>query len=327
MTDATTVFLFSGQGSHHFQMGRALFDRNAVFRDCMRRLDVLVQDLSGHSVIDALYFAERSRSESFDRIALSHPAIFMVEYSLAQTLQSSGIRADLTLGASLGSFAAATIAGLVTVEDALTAVVRQASTLEEHCETGAMFAVLADPVLHEDEFLGAATEVAAVNFATHFVLSAPRHRSCEVESHLAATGVAFQRLPVSYAFHSQWIDGARQPLTTLARSVPRKIGQLPLVCCEQAAILTQLSDDYFWRVVRRPIRFREAIALLEREGSYRYIDVGPAGTLATFLKYGIGSTSRSTVQSVLTPYGHDERNLSAVLASGFSASIAVGDVR
>jgi hypothetical protein len=79
--------------------------------------------------------------------------------------------------------------------------------------------------------------------------------------------------------------------------------------------LSDLPGDYFWDAVRQPIRFRETTAQLERQGPRRYIDVGPAGTLATFLKYGLPATTRSTVHAILTPFGADRKNLAAVLAS------------
>ena len=87
-----------------------------------------------------------------------------------------------------------------------------------------------------------------------------------------------------------------------------------MVCCEQLAVITDaLPQDYFWRVARNEIRCREAITLLEQRGSNRYIDIGPAGTLATFLKYGLAAGSRSTIHSILTPYGHDLKNLDALV--------------
>lgn len=70
----------------------------------------------------------------------------------------------------------------------------------------------------------------------------------------------------------------------------------------------------FWRVVREPIRLRDTIAQLERAGTYRYVDLGAAGTLATFVKYALPPGSRSTTHAILTPYGHDIRNLTALMA-------------
>jgi bacillaene synthase trans-acting acyltransferase len=314
MSELATVFMFCGQGSQYFQMGRELFDQNAVFRGSMLHLDEIVRELSGHSAIETVYSAGHGKAEVFDRTLRTHPAIFMVQYSLAQSLLQAGIVPDLVLGASLGSFAAATVAGFVDVEDALRTVIRQAATFEACCGPGGMLAVLGDPALCSEQFLAGNSELAAVNFPLHFVVSARRGCLVDIEQGLKERDVAYQRLPVSFAFHSQWIDEARAPLQSLQRSVRHRTGSLPLMCCEQAAILTDLPEDYFWRVTRHPIRFSTALAQLERLGAHRYIDVGPAGTLATFVKYGLPSTSSSTIHSILTPYGRDLHNFAALTA-------------
>jgi bacillaene synthase trans-acting acyltransferase len=306
--------MFSGQGSQYFQMGRELFEKNETFRDWMIRLDDIARWSSGSSVIETLYAGVHGRGDPFDRTLLTHPAIFMVEYSLAQSLLHAGVWPDMVLGASLGSFAAATVAGFLGVEDALTAVIRQATALEECCEPGGMTAVLADPALFAEDFLSGRSELAAVNFSSHFVVSARRTELAEIEAALRKHNVGYQRLPVSFPFHSQWIDKAKAPFDSFMRSIRCKQGGLPLVCCDQAAILSGLSDDYFWNVVRQPIRFRETTTRLEQQGARRYIDVGPSGTLATFLKYGMSATTKSTVHAILTPYGSDQKSLAAVLA-------------
>ncbi|MBC7984390.1 MAG: acyltransferase domain-containing protein, partial [Candidatus Obscuribacterales bacterium] len=246
MSQLATVFMFSGQGSQYFQMGRALFDLNATFRHSMTRLDCLVQELSGHSVIDTLYSAGHSKSAVFDRTLLTHPAIFMVEYSLAQSLVHAGVVPDVTLGVSLGSFAAAAVAGFIDAEDALMAVVRQASTLETYCEPGGMMAVLADPSLYAEDFLSSNSELAAVNFPSHFLVSAKHAQFAEIEAGLKTRNVTFQRLPVSFAFHSQWIEKARTPFESFMKSIHYKTGELPLMCCDQTTILAELPDSYFW---------------------------------------------------------------------------------
>ena len=308
------VFMFSGQGSQYFQMGRELFEKNETFRNWMVRLDDIPRQLAGRSVIEVLYSDLYGKGDPFDRILLTHPAIFMVEYSLAETLIDAGVRPDMVLGVSLGSFAAATVAGFIGLEDALSSVVRQAMTFEEYCEPGGMTAVLADPALFAEEFLSGRCELAAVNFSSHFVVSARCAELAEIEAALDQRNVGYQRLPVSFPFHSQWIDKAKAPFEAFMRSVPRKQGRLPLACCDHSAILSGLSADYFWSVARRPVRFRETTARLEQQGARRYIDVGPSGTLATFLKYGMPATTKSTVHAVLTPFGFDQKNLAALLA-------------
>jgi bacillaene synthase trans-acting acyltransferase len=311
---SSTVFMFSGQGSHYFHMGRELFEKNAVFRDWMLRLDGIPFRMSGLSVLETLYSGVYAKGDPFDRTLLTHPAIFMVEYSLAQTLADQGVMPDVVLGASLGSFAAAAVAGVLSAEDALSAVMCQAEALERSCEAGGMIAILADPLLFEEEFLGRHAALAAVNFASHFVITARRAELDAIEGELKRRNIGHQRLPVSFAFHSAWIDAAREPFVAAMRSVPRTAARLPLVCCDRAGMVSGLEDDHLWDVVRRPIRFREAIAALELRGPCRYIDAGPAGTLATFLKYSLPRTTRSTTHAILTPYGVDLKNLAAVAA-------------
>jgi acyl transferase domain-containing protein len=305
--------MFSGQGSQYFQMGRELFKKDGIFHDWMAQLDDIAQDISGESVIEALYSDEFGKGDPFDRTLLTHPAIFMVEYALAQTLIRAGVCPDMVLGASLGSFAAAAVAGFIGFEDACTAVIQQAIAFERCCSPGGMTAVLADPGLYEQDFLRVYCELAAVNFSSHFVISARLAELAEIETILRERNIVYQRLPVSFPFHSRWIETAKASFESFMGSVERRPNQIPLVCCDQATTVSELSGDYFWNVVRRPIRFRETTERLEKQGAHRYIDVGPAGTLATFLKYGLPANSSSTVHAVLSPYGCDQKNFAALL--------------
>jgi len=187
-----TVFMFSGQGSHYFQMGRELYERDGTFRRCMAQLDVI-----------ASHFA----------VSMKHSAI---------------------------------------------------------------------PV---------------------------------IETYLSQRQIVFQRLPVSFAFHSRWIEEAQAPFESFMRSSVRCTpGPVPLVCCEQGRTLDSASELSFWRVVRHPIRFRESIAHLEQRGMHRYIDVGPAGTFATFLKYQLPAATQSAVHAILTPFGQDQKNFTRLLS-------------
>ncbi len=314
MTGASTVFMFSGQGSQYFHMGAALFESDPRFRQWLLRLDEMARPRVGTSVVDALYSAARGKADPFERTLLSHPAIFMVEYALAQSLIGAGIEPALTLGVSVGSFAAAAVAGFIEAEAALGCVIQQALALEQHGEPGGMIAVLAEPALFREEFLAAHSELAAVNFAAHFVVSARRSDLSHIEDALRARGVGYQRLPVSFPFHSRWMDGARQPFEAALPENGAQ-GRMQLACCDRVELLTSLPRGFFWDVVRHEIRFREMIGCLETRGVHRYVDVGPAGTLATFLKYGLSAQTQSTVHVILTPFGFDARNLERLLTA------------
>jgi bacillaene synthase trans-acting acyltransferase len=314
-----TVFMFSGQGSHHHQMGRELLDGDVVFRETLQRLDALAQRQLGESVVEAIY--AHGKDQPFERTMLTHPAIFMVEYALARSLIHGGVEPDLTLGASLGAFAAAAVAGYLDETQALAAVIKQAAAFEACCARGGMLAVLGEPRLCETGLLRERSELAGVNFASHFVLSAQLADLPDVEAELRRRDVAYHRLPVAYAYHSRGIEPARAPFEAFLRfslGTRPRTGSLPLVCCEQAQVLQALPADFLWRVVRGPIRFRDTITALERTGPYRYVDVGPSGTLANFVKYALPAGSRSTSLATLTPFGHDRRNVAVLLHASSS---------
>ncbi|HVI53490.1 MAG TPA: ACP S-malonyltransferase [Luteibacter sp.] len=319
-----TILLFAGQGSHHFQMGRELFERDPVFRSTVLHLDSLLQKHGGESVVGVVFADGNVRELAFDRLLHSHCAIFMVEYALAMSLIARGVRVDLVLGASLGAFAAAAVAGCVDPETALSAVVAQALAVEAHGEAGGMIAVMGEPENYLTPELLALCEVGARNFATHAVLSAPEANLVAVEDHLRRQGLACHRLPVRYAFHSRWIDGAREPFARFLRGMPLRRGALPVACCATGTVSDALPEDHFWSAVRDPVLLLKTLELLESQGSYRYIDVSPAGTMGTFLKYALPAESTSRIHHVMSPFGGDMVRLAALEPRKMKAVIFPG---
>jgi trans-AT polyketide synthase/acyltransferase/oxidoreductase domain-containing protein len=270
-----TVFLFSGQGSQHFQMGRELFERHAGFRATLERADRLARAHCGESPLAVVFDERHAREAPFDRLLHSHPAIFMVEYALAQALMAAGVQPDIVLGASLGTFAAAAVAGQVGLDAALCAVIDQARIVEAHCEPGAMVAVMGEPATCLTPELLSMCELGARNFATHSVISLPAANLAAVERHLRQRGLVFQRLPVNYAFHSRWIDAAKLPLQEALSRLEIREGNIPIVCCATGDSLSLLSPNQFWSAVREPVEFHKTIHRIESRGHHRYID-GPA---------------------------------------------------
>ena len=168
----SVVFMFSGQGSHYYQMGRGLFEHNLVFQEWMLEGDKILSEMIGVSIIDQVYNNRYKKIDPFNRTLYTHPAIFLVEYALAQAVIDSGIEPDQVLGTSVGGFAAAALAGVMTFETALTAVVRQAEAIETLCPPGGMMAILNSPDLYfENPLFNENLELAGINFPSHFVVS------------------------------------------------------------------------------------------------------------------------------------------------------------
>jgi trans-AT polyketide synthase/acyltransferase/oxidoreductase domain-containing protein len=309
MPELPTVLMFSGQGSHYYQMGKTLYEHRPVFRDAMDWMDAVVVRETGRSVLADLYDPRRSKVDAFDRTSLTHPAIFMVEHALAETLAAAGVVPDLVLGSSAGMAAAAVAAGCVPAQEALVSLLEQSAVMEQRCERGAMVAVLDRLSLFEDAGLDRYSDLAAMNFDTHFVIATTMDQLPEVERRLDQRQAVYQRLAVSLPYHSRWMEPAREAILAQLRSLRSAAPAIPLVCCAQAAVLDRLPDGHFWTVVREPVRFQQTIRHLENLGPHRYIDAGPSGTLATCVKYLVAADTSSTLAQVLSPFGGDLQSL------------------
>ncbi|WP_437581602.1 ACP S-malonyltransferase [Sorangium sp. So ce887] len=314
MTTRSIVFMFSGQGSQYYQMGKELFRTVPAFRQCMLRLDERVKSAIGVSVLDHLYDEKRRLSDRFDRTLLTHPAIFMVEYALAQALIDSGVRPDYVVGASMGELTAAAVAGALPADDALELVIQQARALETHARPGAMLAVIHDPELYRrDPMLSSNSELGSVVFDAQFVVSGTQDHLLQIESHLKRRDVVCVSLPVTHAFHSSLIDPAgphyQRVLDASAIGAPR----IPMISSVDGRPLERVPRHYFWDVVRQPIQLPKALLELERQQNHVYLDLGPGGTLANVIKRNITPRTQSAGFATMTMYHQDVKNFNLIV--------------
>ena len=138
----------------------------------------------------------------------TQPALFAVEFALAELWLSWGVRPQAVVGHSLGEYVAAVVAGVFSVEDGLRLVVERARLMGELPAGGAMTAIFAPVAEVEAALVGVAdrVSVAAVNGVGHTVISGVGGVVDEVAASFAAAGVRVQPLRVSHAFHSPLIE-------------------------------------------------------------------------------------------------------------------------
>lgn len=301
-----SVFLFSGQGSQYYQMGKSLFDQNVVFRAEMEEMDEIARGVIGVSVLSKMYDSRNSKVDPFVDTRLSHPALFMLGYALAKALIDFGLSPSLLCGSSLGEFTALAVSGAIGRDDAVRSVCRQAQSIHECCPDGYMIAIL-DKISCLDDCKGVfdSMEIAAVNHESHFVISIPLQSRHGIINYLKTRGVIHQELPVSKAFHSQWIDPARDAILNHSREMSfQKVG-IPVISCVDGKVLESITEDHLWNAVRGPIQFPIALHSIEAAGPCAYYDCGPSGTLSGLGRRLVDGRSLSTFFSPITPFESD----------------------
>lgn len=288
------VFLFPGQGSQHYQMGRALFDADPVFRDLLTGLDAQFAAREGVSLLARLY-GSLSAATPLDDIHLSHPLVVMIEYCLATVLRQRGLHPARVIASSAGEFAALAFSGGITIETALDMMARQAQWAAQYVEPGFMLAAMAPRAwCAADPDVGRLAHIAGVGMPAATVLAGRRVNLAPLEASLRARAVAFGRLPVRVPFHSALMEPMRAHWL-------RRYGGHP-------------HADSLWDVIRQPFDFPAALATLDRQAPCTLVDVGPSATLANWTRHGIAQLPAPwRIHGILSPWGGDLPRLQQVL--------------
>lgn len=280
------VWMFSGLGSQRYNMGQDLLNSDPIFRQTMEQCDEIVTSLIHRSVLQEIYRPKGSVFEEFTDIRFVAPALFSVQYSLAQSLIMQGQRPDYLVGYSIGELVAYVLAGVLDLPDGLSCMVNMAELAYEYCQRASMVAILNTPqTIHQMDQSFQSFYLAAINFDTNFVVTGPVEAEKTLLADLRAKGIVAQALPVEYGFHSPLIDPMEKPYCHRLREMTLHQPQVEIVSVRTASRLAQVTLADLWTTLRYPIDFRHTITVLSRLGNCKFVDFGPSGTMANFLKY------------------------------------------
>jgi acyl transferase domain-containing protein/acyl carrier protein len=274
------AFLFTGQGSQYVGMAAELYRSQPLFQELIDRCDALSRPHLPRGLSSVL-FAGDADAQLIHHTGYTQVALFAVEYALASLWMSWGVRPGAVLGHSVGEIAAACVAGVLDLKDALELISHRGQLMGSLPAGGGMAAVFTAEE-NVAELLGGYPElsIAASNSANNVVVSGAQKALAALLEELSRRGISFKELTVSHAFHSTLMDPILDRLEAVAGGIALRAPSLPIVSNLSGEFLEQApTARYFREHARQPVRFARGMQRLFDAGYRRFLEIGPGSGL------------------------------------------------
>ncbi|HZW32626.1 MAG TPA: beta-ketoacyl synthase N-terminal-like domain-containing protein, partial [Isosphaeraceae bacterium] len=296
-TGAPVAFLFPGQGAQSPGMLRELAVAFPEVRGAFEEFERVVLAHGGPALGPLIFpppaFTETARDEARRALLpteVAQPAVGAACVGMLRLMRSLGCAPDLVAGHSYGELVALHAAGVLDAEDLAELSLARGRFMQEagHGIPGAMAALQAGPDVVERLIADvAAVRIANENGPKQTVVAGPSAAVGQVVERAAARGIPARLLPVSSAFHTELVAGARPALERLARERLRRAPDRPVYSNLDAAphpadpsVLAARLGEH----LASPVRFAQMIAALHRDGARVFLEVGPAGVLTPLVE-------------------------------------------
>jgi phthiocerol/phenolphthiocerol synthesis type-I polyketide synthase E len=313
------AFMFPGQGAQYLHMGLELFQTEPVFRAAVDRCAELLKphlQLDLRDILFPMPVEAEAAAQQLEQTAITQPALFTIEYALAELWISWGVQPQALIGHSIGEYVAATLAGVFALEDALALVAARGRLMQE-LPPGAMLSV----PLPESELLpllNGYLSLAANNGPALSVVSGTSEAIAELEQQLAAREISSRRLHTSHAFHSAMMEPILDAFTAEVRRVRRNAPTLPFISNLTGTWITaeQATDPSYWaQHLRQPVRFAEGLHELLKAGEHLLLEVGPGRTLSTLARRTLGADVQAVILQSLRHPQDEQSDVAFILTA------------
>lgn len=292
MRESRLAFLFPGQGAQTINMAKSLYESEPEFRKHVDSCARILKETFSADLLGLLYPTEQKAAEAALKLAQPEntlPALFAIEYALAQLWISFGAQPFAMIGHSYGEYVAACLAGVFSVEDGLKLAVAR-GRLMQRLDAGAMVAIRLSHA-ETEEFLNNDLALAAINSERSTVVSGPVAEIEKLEARLAERQVGYRRLDVPFAYHSAMIEPIIADFTALLSKMKFEAPKLPYISSMTGNWIqaNEATDPAYWaNQMRRTVRFGDGIETLIKAKCDLFLEVGPGQTLCALVKQRSG---------------------------------------
>ncbi len=311
LTECNVAFMFTGQGSQYVNMGVGLYETEPVFRSHFDHCAQLLTPLLEYDLRTILFPGSHNldwAEQQLKQTAITQPALFSLEYSLAQLWRSWGITPISMIGHSIGEYVAACLSGIFTLEDALKLVATR-GRLMQSLPTGSMLAIsLCEEGLKS--YLSDDVSLAVINARNVCVVSGENEIIGTLQQELEKKEITARRLHTSHAFHSHMMEPVLQEFTQVAKGINMSPPEVPFISNVTGHWITDseaTSPDYWARHLRQTVRFSDGLGIIMQQENIALLEVGPGRTLATL---ALQHPDRKPNQSVITSIRHPKEEIS-----------------
>lgn len=282
-----TAFMFPGQGAQYVGMGKDFFDNS----DNCRKVFEKAEELTGLKISDICF----EENEDINKTEFTQIALLTTECAMLEAVLEKGIKADVTLGLSLGEYGALAASNVMSMEDAFKVVRNRGIFMEQAVPAGigAMAAVLGldanviEDVLSEISADNAVVEIANYNCPGQIVISGEKQAVENAAQKLKEAGAKrVVMLNVSGPFHSSMLKPAGDKLKSVLDDVEINEITIPYVANVTADYVTSKENvkELLIKQVYSSIRFEQSVRKLIEDGVDTFIEIGPGRTLCSFVK-------------------------------------------
>ena len=283
------VFVFPGQGSQWFGMGRRLLEQEAVFREVIERCDRAMRPYGDWSLLAELTATDAAQSR-LNEIDIIQPALFAIQVALAALWRSWGIEPQAVVGHSLGEVAAAHVAGALSFDDAVRVICHRSRLFKRTIGQGAMAAVELSIEEARRVLVGSEDRVsiAASNGPTSTVLSGDPAALAAILDQLQRRDIFCRMVKVDFASHSPQMEPLRADLLQALEGLQPRAESVPIYSTVTGQVSNGLEFDplYWARNIREPVLFSTAVQRLVEDGHDIFVEISPHPILLSAMQQG-----------------------------------------